>query len=195
MRSNKVQGCRSCLIQPPCEGRIEVSLGGSMLYPSANMCPHETGSIINVEAPPLLKKALTIPPPPPQIKQKPDGDRVNYQRRLSEHITFGLQQKPTLEVNVHAIEQLLKNFDIDSAEFPKKSTLSYVANIFGLKAFLLLMILVVLIIIWAVRENKIVFIGAKTKPNNRRNPPISNEELKDFSTHELPLVPQIELLS
>ena len=194
MRSDKVQGCRSCLVQPPCEGRIEVSLGGSMLYPSANMCPHETGLIINVEAPPLLKKALTIPLPP-QIEQKPDGDRANYQRRLLEHVTFGLQQKPTLEVNEHSIEQLLNNFDIDSAEFPKKSTLSYVANILGFTAFLLLMILVVLIIIWAVKENKIVFIGAKKKPNNRGNPPISNEELKEFSTHELPLVPQIELLS
>ena len=194
MRSNKVQGCRSCLVQPPCEGRIEVSSGGSMLYPSANMCPHETGLIINVEAPQLLKKALTITLPP-QIEQKLDGDRVNYQRRLLENVTFGLQQKPTLEVNEHSIEQLLKNFDIDSAEFSKKSTLSYVANILRLTAFFLLMILVVLIIIWAVRKNKIVFIGAKKKPNNRRNPPISNEELKDFSTHELPLVPQIELLS
>ena len=143
------------------------------------MCPHETGLIINVEAPPLLKKAPTITLPP-QIEQKLDGYRVSYQRRLLEHVTFGLQQKPTLEVNEHSMEQLLKNFDIDSAEFPKKSTLSYVANILGLTAFLLLMILVVLIIIWAVRKNKIVFIGAKKKPNNRRNPPISNEELKDF---------------
>ena len=105
-----------------------------MLYPSANMCPHETGLIINVEAPPLLKKALTIPLPP-QIGQKPDGDRVNYLRRLLKHVTFGFQQKPTLEFNEHSIEQLLRNFDIDSAEFPKKSTLSYLANILGLTAY------------------------------------------------------------
>ena len=50
-----VEGCRSCLVRPHCNGRIEHPSGSMILYPDPRTCQYPTGMVINIQQHPLMK--------------------------------------------------------------------------------------------------------------------------------------------
>ena len=50
-----ISGCKSCLIRPPCKGRIEDPSGSLVLYPDPRTCQYETGLVVRIQQHPLLR--------------------------------------------------------------------------------------------------------------------------------------------
>ena len=65
-KSSRLSGCQSCTIQPPCDGRTEISKRGLALRTSTDNCQNKTGLVMTVGLNPLLQEALT-----PLITKKP----------------------------------------------------------------------------------------------------------------------------
>ena len=48
LKSSRLGGCQSCIVQPLCNGRTKISNGGLVLRPSTDNCQNETGLGITV---------------------------------------------------------------------------------------------------------------------------------------------------
>ena len=50
-----IPGCRSCLLRPSCDGRIETPDGALVLVPDPRTCQYDTGLMISIEQHPLIR--------------------------------------------------------------------------------------------------------------------------------------------
>ena len=50
-----ISGCKSCLIRPPCKGRIGDPSGSLVLYPDPRTCQYKTGFVVRIQQHPLLR--------------------------------------------------------------------------------------------------------------------------------------------
>ena len=58
-RSGQIPGCRVCLVQPPCNGHLELPSGGLILHlhtSEPEVCSVDTGKITNIQLPGMLQE-------------------------------------------------------------------------------------------------------------------------------------------
>ena len=53
-----IRGCRSCLLRPSCDGRIETPDGALLLVPDPRTCQYETGLTITIQQHPLIRALI-----------------------------------------------------------------------------------------------------------------------------------------
>ena len=54
-RGEPISGCRSCLLRPSCDGRIETPDGALVLVPDPRTCQYETGLTVTIRQHPLIR--------------------------------------------------------------------------------------------------------------------------------------------
>ena len=54
-RGEPISGCRSCLLRPSCDGRIETLDGALALVPDPRTCQYETGLTVTIRQHPLIR--------------------------------------------------------------------------------------------------------------------------------------------
>ena len=76
-RAGQIPGCRFCLVQPPCNGHLELPSGGLILHPEPEVFSVDAGKITNIQLPGILhemfdhvEKQFTLAPAPEKDHMK-----------------------------------------------------------------------------------------------------------------------------
>ena len=95
-----MNGCKSCLVHPPCNGKVIHATNGLVMLPDPAECVEQSGSITTISTPDILDAVFTIPSPPTNLP-------MNEQQTLTLHrVRSDLQDVPTLEVTPQLIEEM-----------------------------------------------------------------------------------------
>ena len=127
LKSSRLNGCRSCIIQPPYNGRTEISNGGLVLRPSTDNCQNETGLVMTVGLNPLLGEAFKLPIPE-NHELNSSSTTMDYQRNVIEHVKVELQAKPPLEIDTTTFKNLVRDFHRCNQERQRQNTAEGTAN-------------------------------------------------------------------
>ena len=92
--------CKSCLVHPPCNGKLLHPTNGLMILPDLAECVEQSGSITTISTPDILDAVFTIP-------SRPINLPTNEQQTLTLHrVRSELQDVPTLEVTSQLIKEM-----------------------------------------------------------------------------------------
>ena len=126
-KSTRLRGCRSCIIQPPCDEGTEISKGGLVLCPSTDNCQNEIGLVMTVGLNPILEEAFTLLIPE-NHELSSLSTTMDYQRRLIEQVKVELQLKPPLDIDTATIKNLVRDFYRNNQERQRQNTAGGTAN-------------------------------------------------------------------
>ena len=127
IKSSRLNGCRSCIIQPPYNGRTEKSNGGLVLRPSTDNCQKETGLVMTVGLNPLLGEAFTLPTRE-NHELNSSSTTMDYQGNVIEHVKIELQAKAPLEIDTTTLKNLVRDFHRSNQERQRQNTAGGIAN-------------------------------------------------------------------
>ena len=66
--SSRANGCKSCLVDPPCNGKLFHPTNGLMMLPDPAECVEQNGSITTISTPDILDAVFTIPSLPTNLQ-------------------------------------------------------------------------------------------------------------------------------
>ena len=95
-----MNGCKSCLVHPPCNGKVIHPTNGLVMLPDLAECVEQSGSLTTISTPDILDAVFTISNPPTNLP-------MNEHQTLTLHrVRSDLQDVPTLEVTPQLIEEM-----------------------------------------------------------------------------------------
>ena len=107
-RAGQTPGCSLCLVQPPCNGHLELPSGGLILHPEPEVCSVDTGKITNFQLPWILQemfdhveKQLTLAPAP---------ERDHMKSEIFKAVKLTLNHLPDENIDAEKLLQLAVPF-------------------------------------------------------------------------------------
>ena len=98
--SSRVNGCKSCLAHPPCNGKLLHSTNRLAILTDLAKCVEQSGSITTISTQDILDPVFTIPSLPTNLP-------MNEQQTLTLHrVGSELRDVPTLEVTSQLIKEM-----------------------------------------------------------------------------------------
>ena len=160
--SSRVNGCKSCLVHPPCNGKLLHPTNGLVVLPDFAECVEQSGAITIISTPDILDAVFTIPSLPTNLP-------MNEQRTLTlNRVRSKLQDIPTLDVTPQLIKEMAGNIQTQYKKDSSKEHLfepawrKTLSELAGLLAFTLWMLGPLLAAVW---------IAKKFYVNNRKRRP------------------------
>ena len=108
-----IRDCRSCLLRPSCDGRIEIPDGALVLVPDPRTCQYETGLTITIQQHPLIRALFaTLNEAERNLPgvMIPEVFREQARSEMVEALRLNLIQFPEGSVDEEALAEIAKLF-------------------------------------------------------------------------------------
>ena len=102
-RGEPISGCRSCLLRPSCDGRIETPDGALVLVPDPRTCQYETGLTVTIRQHPLIRTLFPGVMIPEILREQARSEMV-------EALRLNLIKLPEGSVDEEALSEIAKPF-------------------------------------------------------------------------------------
>ena len=146
--SNRVPACKSCLVQPPCNGKLVHPQNGLVMLPDPAYCLQHSGLITTITTPELLDTAFDIPSFPAVIPTEESRNLILHRIRSA------LKDVPTLDVTPELVSEMVDKIHQQLSDennfksFGHGSTLHTFKELAGLLGFSLWCLAFVLLAVW-----------------------------------------------
>ena len=112
-RGEPISGCRSCLLRPSCDGRIETPDGSLFLVPDPRTCQYETGLTVTIRQHPLIRTLFaTLEEAEKNLPgvMIPEILREQARSEMVEALRLNLIKLPEGSVDEEALSEIAKPF-------------------------------------------------------------------------------------
>ena len=107
-RAGQIPGCRVCLVQPPCNGHLELPSGGLILHPEPEVCSVDTGKITNIQLPGILQEMFDHVEK--QFPLAPAPERDHIKSEIFKAVKLTLNHLPDENIDAEKLLQLAEPF-------------------------------------------------------------------------------------
>ena len=190
-QSNKIQGCRVCIVQPPCNGRLEHTKGGLVLYPEPGQCEEQFGKVAHVKLPTLLDGIFRQMDT--QLVIAPEAQREQIKADVFHSVKLTLNHLPPTKLNGHELRGLAQPFiDHQAMQYQDYSSKLVNHGVVPFGSFILLLILIAMGLAFAcyywrlfewLRWRNFHYVRERMQ-NERAKDDIKNEQESAVEPHE-----------
>ena len=107
-RAGQIPGCRVCLVQPHCNGHLELPSGGLILHPEPEVCSVDTGKITNIQLPGILQEMFDHVEK--QFTLAPAAEKDHMKLEIFKAVKLTLNHLPDENIDAENLLQFAETF-------------------------------------------------------------------------------------
>ena len=107
-RAGQIPGCRVYLVQPPCNGHLELPSGSLILHPEPEVCSVDTGEIKNIQLPGILQEIFDHVEK--QFTLAPALEKDHMKSEIFKAVKLTLNHLPDENIDAEKLLQLAEPF-------------------------------------------------------------------------------------